>query len=147
MRAEGARPRANRAKSPENVALAGRFQAGLKIAIWTQSHRPAITRGVGIVDGAWRAVIAAAPYPCTSCPPFRAALEPQPPANLLSDVPRWPDADTMFEGAWRPDWRRRAKYMVRLALTVSARRRVLAVCASNDLARTLLGSRPRAFYR
>ncbi len=77
---------------------------------------------------------------------IRAALPQQPPVNLLSYEPRWPDADTMFEGAWRPDWRRRTKYLVRLALTVSARQRVLSVCASNDLARTLLESHPRAFY-
>ena len=77
---------------------------------------------------------------------IRAALEQQLPANRLSHEPRWPDADSMFEGAWRPDWRRRAKYLMRLALTVSARRRVLGVCASNDLARTLLESHPRAFY-
>ncbi len=77
---------------------------------------------------------------------IRAAIQPQPAANLLSNEPRWPDADTMFEGAWHPDWRRRAKYLARLALTVSARHRVLTLCASNDLARTLLESHPRAFY-
>ena len=75
-----------------------------------------------------------------------AGIQPQAFANASLSKLRWPDADTMFEGAWRPDWRRRAKYCARMALTVSARDRVLCLCSSNDLARTLLESHPRALY-
>ena len=77
---------------------------------------------------------------------IRASLQPPSPAQRRVVEPCWPDADTMFAGAWKPDWRRRAKYLFRLAWTVSARHQVLAVCASNDLARTLLVSHPRALY-
>ena len=52
----------------------------------------------------------------------------------------------MFEGAWRPDWRRRVKYLARLAMTIEARAAVLDVCATNAFARALMCSRPRAFY-
>ncbi len=59
---------------------------------------------------------------------------------------RWPSAEVMFAGAWRPDWRRRLKYLARMALTIEARARVLDVCATDDFARALLRVQPRAFY-
>ena len=58
----------------------------------------------------------------------------------------WPSAARMFADAWELDWKRRVKYLVREAATVSARRRALAECAHNEFARALLQSKPRAFY-
>ena len=75
-------------------------------------------------------------------------LETPQPAEL-SDGPsllRWPNADVMFEGAWKPDWRRRAKYLMRMAMTVEAREKLLAECTANEFALLLLKNHPRAFY-
>ncbi len=58
----------------------------------------------------------------------------------------WPDAKTMFEGAWMPDWKRRTKYRLRCALASAARASVLEECQRSPFARTLLLTRPRIFY-
>jgi uncharacterized protein VirK/YbjX len=67
-------------------------------------------------------------------------------AGKSADALEWPSASGMFAGAWELDWQRRVKYLARQAVTVAARRRVLAECLHNEFARMLLRSQPRAFY-
>ena len=75
-------------------------------------------------------------------------LETGKPTKLTDglSVLRWPNADVMFDGAWKPDWRRRAKCLARMAMTVDARARVLSQCAASEFAYSLLKNHPRAFY-
>ncbi len=63
-----------------------------------------------------------------------------------ADPLAWPDADAMFRGAWRVDWRRRLKYAVRTLLTKEERAAILQECRANEFARALLHDHPRAFY-
>ena len=58
----------------------------------------------------------------------------------------WPDARTMFGGAFELDVERRVKYAFRLALTWKVRDRLLREFAGMEFADALFRKEPRAFY-